>query len=185
VTTAPFESIPRRIFLDSCTVQTLRDCGAFVFEGEEISPSDPIRRVREGIEKVEALRNIFLINERAHFEWIVSYASMAEAQAKRAPGHLQWVWDIAHHSAVCLALDGATKESRELIVRLKEPKFGYLSRMDRWLIAEALEFRCHAFLTMERRLPGNAAHMEKELGIRILTPTTLWQMLRPWAALWI
>jgi hypothetical protein len=29
----------------------------------------------------------------------------------RDPGHLRWVWDIAHHSAVCLAMEGATKES--------------------------------------------------------------------------
>ena len=44
--------------------------------------------------------------------------------------------------------------------------------------------RCEAFLTMERRLPRNAAHIDRELGIRILTPITHWEILRPWAALW-
>jgi len=44
--------------------------------------------------------------------------------------------------------------------------------------------RCEAFLTVERRLPSNREHVERELGIRILTPTTHWEMLRPWAALW-
>ena len=39
-------------------------------------------------------------------------------------------------------------------------------------------------LREERRLPQNAAHIERELGIRIVTPITHWEMLRPWAALW-
>jgi hypothetical protein len=46
------------------------------------------------------------------------------------------------------------------------------------------DLRCEAFLTVERRLPRNAGHIERELGIRILTPITHWEMLEPWAALW-
>jgi hypothetical protein len=140
--------------------------------------------VPEGIEKVDALRDIFLINERAQFEWIVSHASMVEANDKGDPGHLTWVWDIAHHSAVCLALEGATKESTARSAQLREPRFKYLGVKDRVLLEEAVALRCEAFLTMERRLPRNAAHIERELGIRILTPIAHWQMLRPWAALW-
>jgi hypothetical protein len=64
----PFESLPRRIFLDSSTAQTLRDYGAYIFDGETIPDSDRIFEVPEGIEKVEALRHIFLISERAQFE---------------------------------------------------------------------------------------------------------------------
>ena len=180
----PFESLPRRIFLDSCTAQTLRDYGAFIFDGEAIPDSNRIFRVPEGIEKVEALRDIFLITERAQFEWIVSYASMMEAKEKGDPDHLRWVYDIAQHSAVCLALDGASKESWALSAQLREPRFGYLGEKDRLLLEEAVAFRCEAFLTMERRLPRNAAHIAQEMGIRILTPITHWQMLQPWAALW-
>lgn len=39
------------------------------------------------------------------------------------------------------------------------------------------------FLTVERRLPRNAAHFERALGLLILTPITHWKMLQPWAAL--
>lgn len=184
MSSTPLEQLPRRIFLDSCTAQTLRDYGAFIFDGEQIPNSDRIFRVPEGIEKVEALRDIFLVNERAQFEWIVSHASMVEADDKGDPSHLRWVWDIAHHSAVCLALEGATKESIGRSARLREPRFGYLGVKDRLLLEEAVAFRCEAFLTMERRLPRNAAPIERELGIRILTPITHWHMLRPWAALW-
>jgi len=182
--TYPFEKLPRRIFLDSCTAQTLRDYGSYIYEGEEIPGDARIRRVVDGIEKVEALRIIFYVSERAMFEWIVSSGSMAEAEDKGDSGHMQWLWDVAHHSEVCLEGEGATAENQSLGARLEEPKFGYLSAKDRLLLQHALTLRCEAFLTMERRLPRNATHIERELGIRVLTPITHWEMLRPWAALW-
>jgi hypothetical protein len=183
--THPFESLPRRIFLDSCTAQTLRNYGGYIYEAQPIPTSDRIHRVTDGIANVDALRDIFLINERAQFEWIVSRGSMLEAHDKGDPGHMQWLWDIADHSEVCLEGAGPTAESEALAARLDEPKFGYLSEKDRLLLRHAIVLRCEAFLTMERRLPRNAAHVERELGIRILTPITHWEMLEPWAALWL
>jgi hypothetical protein len=179
-----FESLPRRIFLDSCTAQTLRKYDGYIYEAEPIPDSDCIHRIPNGIGNVEALREIFLVNERAQFEWTVSRASLQEAYDKRDPGHMQWLWDIADHSAICLEGAEPTAESKSLGMRLDEPKFGYLSKKDRLLLRHAIILRCEAFLTVERRLPRNAAHVERELGIRILTPITHWEMLRPWAALW-
>ncbi len=179
------ESLPRRIFLDSCTAQTLRNYGGYIYESEPIPDSDRIHQVTDGIANIEALSNIFLVNERALFEWIVSRGSMQEAHAKGDPGHMQWLWDIADHSEVCLEGDGRTAESEALAARLDEPKFGYLSEKDRLLLRHAIILRCEAFLTTERRLPRNAAHVERELGIRILTPIAHWEILRPWAALWL
>jgi hypothetical protein len=180
----PFESLPRRIFLDSCTAQMLRDYGGYIVEGEPVPKSDPIYRIPDGIANLEALREIFLINERALFEWIVSAASMKEAHDKRDPSHMQWLWDIADHTEVCLEDDGPTEASAVLAARLDETKFGYLSKKDSMLLQQSLFLRCEAFLTVERRLPRNAAHLERELGILILTPITHWSRLRPWAALW-
>src|SRR6266568_4879834 len=107
----PFESLPRRIFLDSCTAQTLRNYGGYIYDAELIPASDRIYRVTDGIANVEALRDIFLVNERALFEWIVSRGSMQEANDKRDPSHMQWLSDIAHHSDVCLENDGPTVQS--------------------------------------------------------------------------
>jgi hypothetical protein len=154
--TRPFQTLPRRIFLDSCTAQTLRDYGGSIYEGEPIADADRICRVTDGLANVEALRNIFLINERALFEWIVSRGSLREAHAKQDAGHMQWLWDIADHSEVCLQDEGPTAASQALAARLAEPIFGYLSRQDRLLLQEAVTYRCEAFLTMERRLPRNA-----------------------------
>src|SRR6476660_795646 len=158
--TNAFESLPRRIFLDSCTAQTLRNYGGYIFDAESIDASDRIHTITNGIANVEALRNILQVSERAMFDWIVSRGSMEEAHAKGDRGQMQWLWDIADHSEACLKGDGPTAESEALGARLGEPKFGYLSLGDRRLIREAVMFRCEAFLTVERRLPRNAAHLE-------------------------
>jgi hypothetical protein len=179
-----FESLPRRIFLDSCTVQMLRDYDGYIFEGEPIHHSNRIHGMPDGVANVQALLDIFLVNERALFEWIVSAASVQEAYDKRDPDHMQWLWDIADHSAVCLEQEGPTEESAVLAERLDELKFGYLSKKDTLLLKQAVYLRCEAFLTVERRLPRNATHIERELGIRVFTPITHWSILRPWAALW-
>jgi hypothetical protein len=120
--TYSFETLPRRIFLDSCTAQMLRDYGGYIYESEPVPDSDRIHGVTDGHANIEALRDIFLINERATFEWIVSRGSLAEAHDKRDPGHLQWLRDIADHSEVCLDAEGPTAESEAIGARLDEPK---------------------------------------------------------------
>jgi hypothetical protein len=180
----PFESLPRRIFLDSCTAQTLRDYGGYIYEGEPIPKTDRLHCRPDGMATVQALREIFVINERALFEWIVSVASLQEADDKCDPGHMRWLWDIAHHSASCLEGDGPTEESAVLAARLNHSKFGYLSKKDKLLLQQAVLLRCKAFLTVERHLPKNAGHVDREIGIDIITPVSYWNMLRPWAALW-
>ena len=177
--------LPRRIFLDSCTVQTLFEYGAFIHEGESLPSEDRIHAVTDGIENLEALRNIFIVNDRALFEWIVSAGSMDEGRARGNANHMQWLWDIADHSAICLNGDGPTAESEALARRLDEARFGNISQKDKRLLKHAVALRCDAFLTVERRLPTRAAYVKAELGISILTPRTHWHMLEPYAALWL
>jgi hypothetical protein len=64
-----------------------------------------------GVTNLQALREIFLINERAQFEWIVSQGSLVEARDKGDPGHMQWLWDIVDHAKVCLEGDISTAQS--------------------------------------------------------------------------
>lgn len=182
--TSQLQDLPRRIFLDSCTAQTLRRHGAYIYEGEPIEAGDRIYGVTDGVANVEALRQISSVSQRA-FEWIVSTGSLNEAREKRDRAHMQSLWDIADHSRVCLESDGPSPASVALSERLGEAQFGYLSSADRRLIQEAVALRCNAFLKVERRLPTNAAHLEKQLGIRVLTPIQHWAALRPFAALWV
>lgn len=179
------DRLPRRIFLDSCTVQTLRAHGSFIWDGDSIPNDHRIHRVADGRDNVEALRYIFLVNERALFEWVVSDSSRQEAEDKHDARHLRWFYDILDHTEVCLEGDGPTPESEILAKRVDDTCFGYLSRKDRLFVRDAVLLRCDAFLTVERRLPRNAVHIERELGLRVLTPIGHWKMLQPWAALWL
>jgi hypothetical protein len=47
------ESLPRRIFLDSCTAQTLRDYGGYINADEPIDAGDRIHRVTDGIANID------------------------------------------------------------------------------------------------------------------------------------
>jgi hypothetical protein len=85
-------------------------------------------------------------------------------------GHLQWFYEVANYTQSCLARGGHTAESAALARRLDEPRFGFLSAKDRQLLRDAVSLRCDSFLTMERRLPRNAAYICRHLGIRVFTP---------------
>jgi hypothetical protein len=50
-------------------------------------------------------------------------------------------------------------------------------------VRDALALECDAFLTMEKKLAKNAAHIGTQLGLKILRPD-YWALLRPWAALY-
>jgi hypothetical protein len=45
-------------------------------------------------DELDALRNIFLVNERAHFEFAVIEASLRDAAARNEPGYTRWVDDV-------------------------------------------------------------------------------------------
>lgn len=185
MTIEDFDALPRRVFLDSCTVQTMLDYGGFVAEGESIAADDRIRSIPGGLANLRALRWIFEVNERALFQWIISDSNLDEIARKSDPAYLRWAYDVLDHTSVCLEESGgATPESDTLARRLDEPRFGYLGVGDRRLIQDAVLLRCDAFLTMERRLPRNAEHLRREIGIRVLTPAQHWDLLRPWAALY-
>jgi len=51
-------------------------------------------------------------------------------------------------------------------------RFGMISVKGRWLLQYALDWRCHAILTMERRLPTAAEFIGRETGLRVMRPTT-------------
>jgi hypothetical protein len=180
---APF---PDRIFLDSSALQTLHDYGGFVWENEEPPPGDRIFRVPRGYEELEALRAIFFVNQRGLFEFALSSHSFIEIAAKQDTSYLRWAHDVLHHWEACLAgyeTGAFTGTGPAMATRVNEPVFNYLSAKDRLLIRDAVELECDGFLTMERRLPRNASHLRREIGLLVARPTELWALLRPWARL--
>lgn len=179
----PFSEIPQRIFLDSSTLQTLQDYGAFLYENEPISKLDRIHRDKQGIEKLEALRTIMQIAERAPFQFALSEHSFHEVVRANSESYLQWAYDVLDHWLICLEESGEPQPNQTILAKLDDQSFGYLGAGDRALLRDALFFECDTFLTMENKLPKNSAHLRRELGICVVSPIGMWQMLAPWAAL--
>jgi len=178
-----FEDIPRRIFLDSSTLQTLLYYGGFLYENEPLAVSDPIHRDPKGIAKLDALRLIMQIAERAPFEFALSGSSFAEIHAKDDSRYIQWAYDVLDHWLACLEESGEPHGNPAALTDINSSSYNYLGEGDRALIRDAITLECDAFLTMENKLPKNAVHIERTLGVRVLSPIELWDCLQHWAAI--
>jgi hypothetical protein len=185
-----FEELPRRLFVDSSTLQRLESYGEFIYDGESINENDRIWTIPGGVEEIEALRAIMFVGQRACFELVLSNNSFAEVGASGRVSYLMWAHEVltywqqilrnyADHGVAPLSGRGA-----QLALKLQSPKFGYMSRKDALLIRDAVLLECDAFLTMDNKLAKNADHLERELWLRVLSPTAYWKLLQPWAALY-
>lgn len=184
MTLEDFEQLPRRIFLDSSTLQTLQNYGEFIWENVEPSHTNRIWSIPNGIQNLEALRTIFFVNQRAGFEFALSDNSLLEVSGKKDARYLQWAYDVLDYWLACLEEAEDLPDDSRLAAKLGGKSFGYLGAGDHALVKDAVLLNCDAFLTMEQRLPKNAPHIRRELGLQVLTPAQYWSLLRPWAALY-
>jgi hypothetical protein len=123
---------------------------------------------------------IFLVNERAMFEFVLTEASLREVVRRDAPRYTQWVYDVLDTWLV----QAAGEEPPAPGTTFEDRRFGMIGVKDRRLLQEALDWGCDAFMTMERRLPTAARFVERMTGLRVMRPTTYWRLLDPWAALY-
>jgi hypothetical protein len=173
-------SLPRRIYFDASTLQNLYDFGGEIFEGEPFEPVGRAARVQGQADEIDALRMIFMVNERAIFEFVVTEASVREVVNRTRPGYTQWVHDVLDTWLIQSEGEEPPTPGRTFEDRC----FGMISATDRRLNQEALDWRCNAFMTMERRLPTAAAFIERETGIRVMRPTTYRDLLSRFARLY-
>ncbi len=176
-----------RFFLDTSVLNAIFENDGYIFEGEPIADHSRYgQRFPSGIDELKALRFIFLMDERAMFDFVVTRKSLEEISAtiRRRPveGRMftKWAFDIADHTEACLndphAFIGQGEETSK---KLGESAFNYLSAKDRVLVRDAVLLECDAFLTLDLKLVKNAQHIKRELGLVILTPQSLWRILEP------
>jgi len=173
-------SLPRRIYLDTSTLQKLYDFGGEIFEGEPFEPVGRASRVQGLAAEIDALHMIFMVNERAMFELVVTEASVREVVNRTHRGYTQWVYDVLD----TWLIQSEGEERLTPGTTFEDRRFGMISVKDRRLLQEALDWRCDAFMTMERRLPTAAAFIERQTGLQVMRPTTHWDLLRRFARLY-
>jgi hypothetical protein len=186
MTQVPFESLPQRVFLDSSTLQMLQDYGGQVWDNEPIPDNDRIHSIPDGPATIDALRRIFFVNQRALWQFALSANSLREVAAKGDARYLQWAYDVLDHWQICLEESGPPSSKGQTIgAMLMTTSFNYLSEGDRSLLLDAVTLECDAFLTCDRKLAKNRHHLLAELAILVVTPIQHWQMLEPWARLYV
>jgi hypothetical protein len=154
------------------------DFGGFIFDGELFQPSARAARVPDLALEVMALRCIFEVNTRANFEFVVTTASLNEVvQRTITPSYLQWVLDVQETWQVRMA--GAPS------MTVGRARIGSVSEKDWRLIDEALGCECDGFMTMDGPLVTQAATIERKTGLNVFRPSEYWELLQPWAALYL
>jgi hypothetical protein len=173
-------ALPRRMYLDTCTLQTMYEFDGVIFEGEPFEPHSRASKV-EGLEdELDALAKIFTINERAMFEFVITETSLREVVEWNRQGYTRWVHDIRDPWLV----QSAGYETPPWGMTFYNRRFSMISKKDRILLQDALDLGCDAFMTVEQKLPKNAQHIERWTGLRLMRPTGYWELLRTWAALY-
>jgi hypothetical protein len=170
--------VPVRIFLDSNALQAIQDYGDAIFERQEF-----VLHGRSGADRhdVDALCGIFIFVERGAFQFALSANSLREVADRGDPGYLQWAFDVLDHweASVGESRDAFVGSGQERVRLLHSSRFGYLSRKDAALIRDAVLLESDTFLTLDRKLARNAVHISRELGLEVLRPPELWEVLRP------
>jgi hypothetical protein len=172
--------LPRRIYLDTSALQKLYDFGGEIFEGKPFEPLGRAARVQGLADEIDALRMIFMVNERAMFELVVTEASLREVVNRTHPSYTLWVYDVLD----TWFIQSEGEERPTPGTTFEDRRFGMISLEDRRLLQEALDWRCDAFMTMERRLPTAAAFIERQTGLQVMQPTTYWDLLSGFARLY-
>lgn len=178
-----FENLPYRIFLDSNILQNLQNYGEFIWEN--IQTNLPVNQY----DNIIALKNIFSINFRASFEFALSENSIREISDKKDKTYLQWCYDLLDHWMSCIESyensEAFSGEGRKILQQINDRQFSYLSKKDKAILFDAIILECHALLTMDKKLWQNKEHLEKKLPIKILQPFEYWEILKPYAGLWM
>lgn len=177
----PFESVPRRVFLDTNVVNLLVKHSECVFEQAWTPDSVEDTRARD----IEALMHIFVIGFRANWDIIASRKTLEEINRTRDNELKSELLEYAVQLVGPASEESAHASS--LGRRLIDAPFtsSLPDDADRELIGNAIGFGCDVFCTSDRRTIIQKRERLGQLPIRLLTPQEWWAHVKPWGGLWL
>lgn len=179
----PFESIPRRVFLDTNVINVLVKHSINVFEQEPVPlDTEPTLAI-----DIEALMRVFSVGARADWALIGSQKTLDELSRTRETTLRN---DLLEY-AVGLVNRDLDDEDRRFAAdfgrRLIDAPFAAAlpDPADRELIGNAIGYGCDAFCTRDRATIVNKRGQLRQLQLSIITPAEWWAQVKPWAGLWV
>jgi hypothetical protein len=178
----PFESIPRRVFLDTNVINALVKHSAHVFDHEPI----PLETERTLAIDIEALMHVFYVGARANLGLLAFQKTLDELSGTKN-GALRE--DLIEYALGFVNRDRDDEDGRfaaHFGRRMIDPPIvAALPELpDRELVGNALGFGCDAFCTCDRTTIVRKRELLRQVPLRIVTPAEWWAHIRPWAALW-
>ena len=194
-----FMNLPGRLLLDTCILNLLQDEDTYLWEGEL---PDGITEDQLDADLI-ALRKIFIVNERVSFQLVISPLTIAEvANIRDYPDREQkvrWVLDVLDTWLITVddLLDrenqgGTVRHRFNLSERLQELECKLMTindfrrdPFDRLLMLQYQMANCDAFLTVDLATIWKHRTELDAFGIRVLRPSEFWNLIQPWARLWM
>jgi hypothetical protein len=182
------EELPGRVLLDTCVVNFVLDYGEQIHDGAA-PPAGTAERVAMDI---DALYNIFLTGQRAHWQLAVSphthHEVLKTANAQRRRDLETWFGDIWQYwrdlieqnndlptfiEAERIRVDMLTRGALDVLPDLS----------DRVLVCDAVVYNCDLFCTRDwTTILRHRAELSC-LPIEIVSPVEWWRRIQPYAAL--
>lgn len=194
-----FSDLPGRLLLDTNVLNVVYDEGAFIFDNVQ-----PVNNLCcSQLTELEALRCIFAVNQRAKFQLVVSPVTVLEILNEQNIQSIQaklfWTYDMLNHWLVMLdqindrAVEGGSYRHRfklnQNLQAIEEQlmKISSLRRdpLDRLLMLHYKMGNCDAFVTLDRKTIWRHRKQLNDLGITVILPSEYWEMLKPWAGIWL
>ena len=184
------EEIPGRAFLDTSSLNFILEYGECIFDALE--PSETLsRRI---IDDINAFYNIFLTGQRATWQLAISpftYKEVISTQEVSKKYYLEkWFMDVWHYWLNIIEenddLPSFIEAERIKIDLLSSGVLDTLPDIeDRILICDAVVYKCDCFCTRDYRTILKHREDMTSLPIKIVTPTEWWNLIKPYASLWV
>ena len=183
----PFESIPRRVFLDTNIVDCVVKHSECVFEGIAPRNDMPAQLASD----VTSLRHIFAAGSRAQWDILVSDKTIEEVSKTPDPflrsQLIGYGVELVGYGTANGTVEEDRRFARDFARRARDSSF--LEALphpdDRTLLAEAIALGCDVFCTRDLKSIHRKRHLLRQIPLRILTPDEWWHHIRPWAGLWL